>query len=248
MSFSLRGALGRRRHRGRGKIPAGACVMIGGCPSWRASRDGPSPARLMRERSRCNDFRGSHPARGASGRSAEATRRDHRGGGILDRRSRLGGAAGAAGRIGLLPRWRRGLHPGGAARAGRSPGPRQALGLRASTEPYALLLARTARERFAAGWALSESGASGPTGNRYGDAAGHSCIAVVGAAGERAITLETGSSDRVANMHAFAAAALDLLARGAGGGLTPEASSPAFVGRPYDRYRAMGIVASLRTG
>jgi nicotinamide-nucleotide amidase len=86
-------------------------------------------------------------------------------------------------------------------------------GMRASTEPYALLLARTARERFAAGWALSESGASGPTGNRYGDAAGHSCIAVVGAARERAITLKTGGSDRVANMHAFAAAALDLLAQ-----------------------------------
>jgi PncC family amidohydrolase len=85
-------------------------------------------------------------------------------------------------------------------------------GMRASTEPYALLLARTTRERFGAGWALSESGASGPTGNRYGDPAGHSCIAVVGAGRERAITLETGSGDRVANMHAFAAAALDLLA------------------------------------
>jgi len=83
-------------------------------------------------------------------------------------------------------------------------------GMRASTEPYALLLARTARMRFSASWAVAETGATGPTGNRYGDAAGHSCIAVVGAA-ERAITLETGSSDRVANMHAFAAAALDLL-------------------------------------
>ena len=85
-----------------------------------------------------------------------------------------------------------------------------ALGMRASTEPYALLMAKTARQRFAATWALAESGASGPTGNRYGDAAGHSCIAVVGAR-ERAITLETGSGDRVANMHAFAMAALDLL-------------------------------------
>jgi PncC family amidohydrolase len=85
------------------------------------------------------------------------------------------------------------------------------LGMRASTEPYALLLARTARERFGASWAVAESGASGPTGNRYGDAAGHSCIAVVGAT-ERAITLETGSADRVANMRTFAAAALDLLA------------------------------------
>jgi nicotinamide-nucleotide amidase len=83
-------------------------------------------------------------------------------------------------------------------------------GMRASTEPYAALLARTARERFGATWALSETGATGPTGNRYGDAAGHSCMAVVGAS-ERAITLETGKSGRIANMHAFAAAALDLL-------------------------------------
>jgi nicotinamide mononucleotide (NMN) deamidase PncC len=57
---------------------------------------------------------------------------------------------------------------------------------------------------------VAETGATGPTGNRYGDAAGHSCIAVVGAS-ERAITLETGSGDRRANMLAFAAAALDLL-------------------------------------
>ncbi|MCC6780951.1 MAG: CinA family protein [Hyphomicrobiales bacterium] len=84
-------------------------------------------------------------------------------------------------------------------------------GMRASTEPYALLLARTARERFGATWSLSESGASGPTGNRYGDAAGHSCIAIVGATRERAITLETGDSDRLTNMYAFAAAALELL-------------------------------------
>ena len=72
-------------------------------------------------------------------------------------------------------------------------------GMRASTEAYALLLARTARERFSATWALSETGATGPTGNRYGDAAGHSCIAVAGAV-ERAITIETGSDDRAGNM------------------------------------------------
>jgi nicotinamide-nucleotide amidase len=82
-------------------------------------------------------------------------------------------------------------------------------GLRASTEAYALLLARTACERFAASWALAETGATGPTGNRYGDAAGHSCIAVAGLT-ERAITIETGSGDRLGNMHAFSAAALDL--------------------------------------
>jgi len=83
-------------------------------------------------------------------------------------------------------------------------------GMRASTEAYALLLARTARQRFPASWALAETGAAGPTGNRYGDAAGHSCLAVAGSV-ERSLTLETGSADRQANMRAFAAAALDLL-------------------------------------
>ena len=85
-----------------------------------------------------------------------------------------------------------------------------ALGMRASTEAYARLLAQTARQRFSASWALAESGATGPTGNRYGDPPGHSCLAVAGPS-ERAVTLETGSDDRVANMYAFSAAALDLL-------------------------------------
>jgi len=84
-------------------------------------------------------------------------------------------------------------------------------GMRGASEPYALLMARTARERFSATWGLAESGATGPTGNRYGDAAGHTCLAIASPI-ERAITLETGSSDRVANMRAFAAAAMDLLA------------------------------------
>jgi nicotinamide-nucleotide amidase len=83
-------------------------------------------------------------------------------------------------------------------------------GMRPSTEPYALLLARAARGRLGTTWALAETGATGPTGNRYGDAAGHACIAVVGSV-ERAITLETARDDRRANMHAFAAAALALL-------------------------------------
>ena len=82
-------------------------------------------------------------------------------------------------------------------------------GLRASTEPYATLLAETVRARLEADWGLGESGATGPTGNRYGDAAGHSCIAVAGAT-TRSLTLETGSPDRMANMRAFALALLDL--------------------------------------
>jgi PncC family amidohydrolase len=82
---------------------------------------------------------------------------------------------------------------------------------RPATEGHALLLARRTAARFSATWGLGETGATGPSGNRYGDPAGHTCLAVAGAA-ERAVTLDTGSADRSANMHAFAAAALELLA------------------------------------
>jgi nicotinamide-nucleotide amidase len=81
-------------------------------------------------------------------------------------------------------------------------------GIRPASEPYAQLTARTVRERHGATWGLSETGATGPTGNRYGDAAGHSCIATAGPV-ERALTIETGSTDRQANMRAFAKAALE---------------------------------------
>lgn len=83
-------------------------------------------------------------------------------------------------------------------------------GLRPSTEGYALLKARMIRESLGATWGLSETGATGPEGNRYGDAAGHGCVAVVGLC-EGATTLETGESDRVSNMYAFAKMALGLL-------------------------------------
>jgi len=83
-------------------------------------------------------------------------------------------------------------------------------GIRASTEEYALRLARQVRDRFETTWGLSETGATGPTGNRYGDAAGHACFAVVGPV-EETLTLETGSPDREANMWTFTQTALDLL-------------------------------------
>ncbi len=83
-------------------------------------------------------------------------------------------------------------------------------GIRASSEPYAQLNARAVRERLGTTWAVSETGASGPTGNRYGDSAGHACIAVAGPV-EKVITVETGQSDREANMWVFVQAALDLL-------------------------------------
>ena len=79
-------------------------------------------------------------------------------------------------------------------------------GIRSASEPYARLLASQIRKRFSSDWGLSETGATGPTGNRYGDPPGHSCMAVAGIE-TTAITLETGSSDR----HVFTEAALKLL-------------------------------------
>jgi PncC family amidohydrolase len=83
-------------------------------------------------------------------------------------------------------------------------------GIRSASEPYAQLLARTVREQHGATWGLAETGATGPTGNRYGDPAGHTCIALAGPS-ERVLTLETGSAERQDNMHAFAAKALETL-------------------------------------
>jgi nicotinamide-nucleotide amidase len=83
-------------------------------------------------------------------------------------------------------------------------------GVRSASEPYALILAGTVRENLGASWGLAETGAAGPSGNGYGDPAGHTCLAVSGST-ETATTLRTGSSDRQSNMTAFAIAALDLL-------------------------------------
>jgi PncC family amidohydrolase len=84
------------------------------------------------------------------------------------------------------------------------------MGIRSASEPFAQLLARRVRDNLGATWGLSETGASGPTGNRYGDAPGHACIAVSGPV-EAVITVDTGSADREANMWAFARRAIELL-------------------------------------
>jgi len=86
----------------------------------------------------------------------------------------------------------------------------QMSGMRSASEPYARLVARRVREQLAATWGLAETGASGPTGNRYGDAPGHACFAVSGPV-ELVSSLETGSAEREANMQRFAHAALELL-------------------------------------
>lgn len=89
--------------------------------------------------------------------------------------------------------------------------PEEALaGIRPATEAYALLFARSVRGQLGTVWGIGETGAAGPTGNRYGDHAGHSAIAVSGPV-EKSLTIETGKSDRAENMGVFAAALLDLL-------------------------------------
>ena len=84
-------------------------------------------------------------------------------------------------------------------------------GVRSSSEPYARLIAATIRERLDATWGIGETGAAGPTGNPYGDAAGHTCIAVAGPA-THSETLETGEPNREANMWRFARRTLEAFA------------------------------------
>lgn len=84
-----------------------------------------------------------------------------------------------------------------------------ARGIRSSSEPYAQFIAETMRNRVRVEWGVCETGASGPTGNPYGDPAGHTCVAVAGPVNQSR-TLRTGSDDRKGNMHAFAEEALRL--------------------------------------
>ena len=83
-------------------------------------------------------------------------------------------------------------------------------GMRSASEPFAQLMAARVRDKLGATWGLAETGASGPAGNRYGDAPGHACIAVAGPV-DAVITLETGIADREANMWTFAREAIALL-------------------------------------
>lgn len=85
-------------------------------------------------------------------------------------------------------------------------------GIRSASEPYAALCARSVASRHGAAWGLAETGATGPTGNRYGDPAGHTCIAVYGPGVAKTVMLRTGSADRQANMRTFAIKALETLA------------------------------------
>jgi nicotinamide-nucleotide amidase len=90
--------------------------------------------------------------------------------------------------------------------------PEDIVTMRGASEEYALIAAKAIRERLGAKWGFCETGASGPSGNRYGDAPGHSCFALVGPL-ERTMTLETGLSEREENMWRFAEAALVFIER-----------------------------------
>jgi len=83
--------------------------------------------------------------------------------------------------------------------------------LRGASEPWALHLARAARVHLRATWGIGEGGATGPSGNPYGDPPGHAWVAVSGPA-ENTRNVLTGDDDRLANMIAFSTAALELLA------------------------------------
>ncbi len=106
------------------------------------------------------------------------------------------------GQVVYTPRALNVLRPGGV-------GEVKEQGMRSSSEPYAAWLADLARSGYRADWGLSETGAAGPTGNGYGDPAGHTCVGLAGSLGATR-TIRTGSANRTANMVAFAAAGLTL--------------------------------------
>ena len=82
--------------------------------------------------------------------------------------------------------------------------------MRGANEEYAMIIAKAVRKKLTSTWGVCETGATGPSGNRYGDVAGHVCIAIAGPKNV-AMTLETGSSDREENMWIFAKTTIDFL-------------------------------------
>ena len=82
-------------------------------------------------------------------------------------------------------------------------------GMRGASEDYALLQARSIRDNFGAEWGLAESGSVGGSKHPSGAPAGRSCAAVVGPDGDWTQITETQSDERIANMWAFTAAALE---------------------------------------
>lgn len=83
-------------------------------------------------------------------------------------------------------------------------------GMRGATETFAGYLATSVRLKVGSTWGIGEAGAAGPA-NPYGGPAGHSWLAVDGPRSATRNVL-TGLDDRLDNMVAFTAAALQLFA------------------------------------
>ena len=81
--------------------------------------------------------------------------------------------------------------------------------LRGATEAFAVVQADRARQLYQADWGIGETGATGPSGNPYGDPPGVGWVACSGAT-EATLELRTGINERESNMYAFAIAALEL--------------------------------------
>ena len=83
-------------------------------------------------------------------------------------------------------------------------------GLRGATEGFARYQAQAVRTLLGTTWGTGETGATGPTPNRYGDPNGHAWLAIDGPH-PRTRQVLTGSDDRLGNMEAFATATLEEL-------------------------------------
>ena len=95
--------------------------------------------------------------------------------------------------------------------------PEDVVTMRAATEDYAALVAAAMRDRLGATWGFCETGATGPTGNRYGDPAGH-CAAALAGPMAKAMSVSTGLEDRETNMWRFAEESLAFMHRVIGDG------------------------------
>ena len=85
-------------------------------------------------------------------------------------------------------------------------------GLEPLSEPMVQRFARRAREQLGATWGFAELGAAGPAGARYGHPAG-TCVLAIDGPVTLSMTVETGISDREANMWHFTLEAMTLLER-----------------------------------
>ena len=83
---------------------------------------------------------------------------------------------------------------------------------RGTTPEMLATLAESMRLRLGATWCIAESGLAGPTGGRFGAPAGRTTVSVAGPV-VRTEVIETGLSDREANMVEFATRGLSFLSR-----------------------------------